>query len=263
VGARKHEWRGKTALVTGASRGLGEALARELGRSGAHVTVTARDAAAIGAVVEAIRREGGAADAAVIDVGDTDAAVATIRSIDARAGGLDLVIANAGVGPTPDATSYAWETVRDACHVNFCGAIATLTASLPDMVRRGRGHVAGIGSISARAALPGALAYSTPKAGLEMAIACLRLDLAGTGVAATYVELGFVRTAMVARSSTPMPMILEPDAAARAIVRGLARRPRRIVLPRPLAAVAAGLGALPEVMRERLTAAFVRRDDRD
>lgn len=252
--AREVEWRGKTALVTGASRGIGEAVARVLARRGAHVVLAARDAAALDAVAGAIRGEGGVAETVVIDVARADAAVSVVREIDARVGGLDLIVANAGVGPAPGGPTYAWETVRDACHTNFCGAIATLTAVLPDMVRRDRGHVVGIGSISARAALPGALAYATPKAGLEMAIACLRLDLAGTGVAATYVELGFVRTAMVAASTTPMPLLMEPEDAARAIVTRLARRPRRIVLPQPLAALASGLGALPEVMREGISA---------
>ncbi|HEU4533554.1 MAG TPA: SDR family NAD(P)-dependent oxidoreductase, partial [Polyangiaceae bacterium] len=172
--------------------------------------------------------------------------VAALRAFDAEAP-VDLVVANAGEGaPAPDATPYAWETIERAFHTNFCGAAATLTALAPAMVARGRGHLVGIGSLASFGPLPGSAAYCAPKAGLAMLLACMRLDFAGTGVAVTTVNLGFVRTAMVARSTHPMPQLLEPDEAARRLLAALPRRPRTVTLPRALGAATRLLALVPE-----------------
>ena len=236
-------------MVTGGSRGIGRALARALSARGVRVIVTGRR----GAELDAVVRAGDAWRGVVLDAGDTKASVATLRELDRALGGLDLVIANAGVGiPDPEMTPYAWEAIAEAMHVNVCGAAATLTAVLPDMVSRGRGHAVAIGSLAAFGALPGAAAYSAPKAALAMLMDCLRLDLAGTGVTATTVHLGFVRTRMVERSAFPMPQLLEPGDAAERIVTALARRPRTITLPRALAAAAWGAALLPSAVKERV-----------
>jgi short-subunit dehydrogenase len=239
------------ALVTGASRGIGRALALELARRGHRVIAAARSRDKLEDLVSEIAGRGGEAIALELDVANTEQAVRTIRDLDEAEGGLGVVIANAGVGEAKiGEPSFAWETVRHALHTNFCGAVATLTAALPRMIARGRGHLVGIGSLASYGALPGALAYCAPKAGLKMALECLALDAAGTGVAVTHVELGFVRTDMVATSTHAMPQMVEPDVAARVIVERLARRPRTIVFPRALALATRGLAALPAPIRE-------------
>lgn len=251
----------RTALVTGASRGIGRSLALGLARGGTLVVVCARGAEALAAVVAEIEQAGGRARAVVLDVADCEQTARRVREIDAELGGLDLIVANAGVGAGASegegdgaawAQPYAWETVRAACHTNYCGGAATLTAVLPQMVARGRGHVVGISSLSSYGALPGSAAYCSPKAGLSMLLACLRLDTVGTGVAVTAVHLGFVRTAMVEKSTHPMPLLLEPDAAAATILRRLPSGPARIDFPLPLHFLARALAALPEFLREPL-----------
>jgi NAD(P)-dependent dehydrogenase (short-subunit alcohol dehydrogenase family) len=134
--------------------------------------------------------------------------------------------------------------------VNFCGAAATLTAALGGMLARRRGHLVGVGSISAYGALPGSAAYCTPKAGLTMLLDCLRLDLLGSGVHVTHVRLGFVRTAMVAHSTHRMPQLLEPGPLADEIAARLPSAPREIVLPRALAAATRIVAAAPAPLRE-------------
>lgn len=241
----------RNALVTGATSGIGRALAVELAASGTPVCVLlARRAAELEEVAREVEAAGARAVACVADVADGDALVTRMRALDAELGGLDLVVANAAVGAGPGADPIAWETLRDPFHVNVCGAVATLTAVLPAMVERKRGHLLGIGSISAYAALPGAAAYSAPKAALQMLLDCLRLDVARAGVAVTHARLGFVRTSMVAHSTHPMPQLMEPEWVARKIVARLPKRPRQIVLPRALAALAKAAALAPEPLRE-------------
>ncbi len=234
------------AVVTGASRGIGEAVARALAARGAEVVLIGRHEATLAPIARAIAQAGGRARVLALDVADAGRAVAALRALDAEAP-VDLVVANAGVGaPAPDALPYAWETIERAFHTNFCGAAATLTALAPAMVARGRGHLVGIGSLASFGPLPGSAAYCAPKAGLAMLLACLRLDLAGTGVSATTVNLGFVRTAMVARSTHPMPQLLEPGEVAARLVEALPRRPRTLTIPRGLGAAARLLALVPE-----------------
>ena len=240
-----------TALVTGASRGIGRALAEELAAGGTHVWLLARGAEALREVAEGIRARGGMAHEIVVDVHEPEAVVGAVRAIDTTSGGLDLIVANVGVGvPDPELPPYAWEAIGPAFVTNFAGAAATLTAVLPAMVARGRGHLVSTGSISSYGALPAAAAYCAPKAGLDMLLACLRLDVLGTGVHVTNLRLGFVRTRMVERSTHPMPQLLTPADVARQVVRRLPGAPREIVLPQPLGLAAQVAGALPAGLRE-------------
>ncbi|MCC6847107.1 MAG: SDR family NAD(P)-dependent oxidoreductase [Deltaproteobacteria bacterium] len=243
----------RTALVTGGSSGIGQALAERLAADGALVVLAARRAERLHAVAEGIEAAGGRARVEPMDVTETTAAVARIRALDAELGGFDLVVANAGVGMKHKGLpSYAWEAMAEACHLNFCGAAATLTAVLPQMVERGRGHVVGISSIASFAPIPGRGGYCAPKAGLSMLLECLRLELAGTGVHATAVHPGFVRTAMTAKSEGALPFVMDPPTAAARIVDALPAFPAAIDFPWQLAAAARLGAALPRSVRDRV-----------
>jgi short-subunit dehydrogenase len=254
----------RTALVTGASRGIGRALAEELANRGTFVYLLARDPEALADATSAIRAKGGQAESLVHDVSDAHATARLVRTLDARANGLDLVIANAGVGlPSTEVSPYAWESIAPAFETNVLGAVATLTAALPAMVARGRGHVVATGSLASFGAVPRGAAYSAPKASIDMLLDCLRIDLAGSGVAATNLRLGFVRTRMLAREH-PMPQMMEPEEVARIVVERLPEHPREIVLPAAFGAAVRAFGSLPASVRERFWTRFGRailRDD--
>jgi short-subunit dehydrogenase len=244
----------RNALITGASSGIGRALAERLALAGATVVLCARREALLRKVADDIAAHGGTAIVEPLDVADTNDTVEAIRRIDADVGGLDLVIANAGVGMSARgaAPPYSWEAVAAPCHVNFCGAVATLTAVLSRMVERRRGHIVGISSLAAYGPIPGRGGYSAPKAGLSMLLECLRMDVAAHGVHVTAVHPGFVRTAMTARSRQPMPFVMDADAAADLIVRALPKAPATIDFPLPLALAARLGGVLPRALRDRL-----------
>lgn len=243
----------RTALVTGASSGIGQALAERLAANGTLVVLAARRADRLHAVATTIEADGGEARVEPMDVGDTTATVARIRALDAELGGFDLVIANAGVGMKHKGLpTYSWEAMAGTCHVNFCGAAATMTAVLPQMVERGKGHVVGISSIASFTPIPGRGGYCAPKAGLSMLIECLRLELLGTGVGATAVHPGFVRTAMTAKSKGSLPFVMDPPAAAERIVAALPAMPATIDFPWQLATAARVGAALPRILRDRV-----------
>ena len=162
---------------------------------------------------------------------------------------VDLVIANAGAGARPGVSPWSWEAVEEAFHTNVCGAAATLTALTDAMVARGRGHLVAIGSISALGPLPAEEAYCAPKAGLRMLAACLALDLVPRGVHVTIVNLGFVRTAMVAGSTHPLPGLMEPEDAALAVLRAVNEKRREVDVPRWLGGLARAAGVLPDSLR--------------
>ncbi len=239
-------------LITGASSGIGLALARAYAARGHDLVLVARREDRLRELAQALGRTGVEAKAVALDVGDTDAVVSTLRALD-REGAIDVVVANAGVG-VPDGVTdpTSWEAIGPAFHTNFCGAAATLTALVGAMVARGRGHLVGIGSLSSFGALPLSAAYCSPKAGLGMLLECLELDLLDTGVAVTRVNLGFVRTPMVARSTHPMPQLLEPEEAAERLAERLAARPPEITLPEPLGMATRLAARMPRPLRHVL-----------
>lgn len=240
------------AALTGASSGIGRALALGLARRTGEITLVARRAALLEEVAAEVRAAGGRARVLALDVTDTARLVEALRRVDDERP-LDLVIANAGAGAAPGQDPTSWEAIADSCQVSFVAAAATVTAVLPRMSARGRGHVVGVSSLSAvGGALPRAAAYAASKAGLSMLLDCLRLDVAPHGVAVTAVHPGFVDTAMTAGADHPLPLLWSAERAAAHILQRLPRRPARIDFPWPLALAARASMVLPRGVRDRL-----------
>lgn len=252
-------WPPRTALITGASSGIGRALALELGRRGVQVALVARRRRQLDDVAEEVRAAGGSAVVRALDVGCTEELVPALAAIDDELSGLDVVIACAGVGAPSRGPQLDWPSIEPALRVNLVGAAATLTAVLPRMIARRRGHLVAISSLASFGALPGSAVYCAPKAGLSMLLECLRLDLLGSGVFATTVHVGFVRTPMVEASEVPMPMMLSAEDAASRIVAALPDAPATLDFPAPMAALARGLAALPRPLRDAISRRVVSR----
>lgn len=233
-----------TALITGASSGIGEALARNLAARGVHVILAARRMDLLKTIAMEIQSSGGQATALRLDVAKADLAAKTIAALDQKFGGIDLVIANAGVGIRQD-PSYDWTAVKKVADINYTGALATITTLLPAMVKRKQGHVVAISSLAGFTALPDAAGYSSPKAGLSRFMECLALDLQNTGVSVSTVHVGFVKTPMVAQSTIPLPFLISAEDAAEYIVRGLIQKKREINFPKPMVALIRLLSWLP------------------
>jgi short-subunit dehydrogenase len=212
------------AVVTGASSGIGWELAKSLSRAGYKVGIIARRREKLETLAQEIGQAGGKAAAAAADVGDRAQVVAAIRDLAAQLGPVDLLVANAGVGmPTLlDPPNVA--DVERMFRVNVLGVVYALEAVLPEMLRRGRGHVAAVSSLAAYKGLPGESGYCATKAAVNSYLEGLRIQLRGKGIAVTTICPGFVKTPMTASNDFHMPWLLEADEAARRIVRALRRR---------------------------------------
>lgn len=222
------------ALVTGASSGLGAALAQRLAARGCEVWLAARRAERLEALVCAIRQAGGRAHALVLDVGDSDATYARLSQLDRETGGMDMVIANAGIAGLPASiplSRASWQNTSSILRVNLCGAIASFAPFISGMLERGHGHLVGISSIAAEFPNPRTPVYGASKAGLSFLLKSIDMELRPRGIPVTIVEPGFVRTEAAEGVDEPMPFILETEAAVDRIERAIQRRARMLRFP--------------------------------
>lgn len=213
---------GKVAVVTGASSGIGWALAEALAADGCAVGLVARREGPLFELADRLRAAGGTAAVARADVGrqpEVEAAFAALRD---RLGPPDLVVANAGVGKPTALDPVNVADVEEMFRVNTLGVVYAFTAALPDMLRRKAGHLVGVSSLAAYRGLPGESAYCASKAAVNAYLDGLRIHLRGTGVRVTTVCPGFVRTPMTEMvDPRHMPGLMDAPAAARRIVRAV------------------------------------------
>ena len=211
---------GKRALITGASGGIGEAIARAMHSRGATVVLTARR----GEVLDELRAElGERAEVLPADLSDA----AAVAALPGRAGAVDVLVANAGLQAGGELPSFTSEQIDRALDVNLRAPLQLTRALLPAMLERGSGHLVFISSLSGKAGSPGASLYSATKFGLRGFALGLREDLHASGVGVTTVFPGFIRDAgMFHDSGTELPRGVgtrSPEQVAAAVVRGIER----------------------------------------
>ncbi|MEX1024756.1 MAG: SDR family NAD(P)-dependent oxidoreductase [Planctomycetota bacterium] len=224
--------------MTGASSGIGRALALELVRRGLpELVVTARREALLVELADELRALGGRVHTEVLDVTDPERVFACVRRWDQELGGFDLVVANAGIGAARAVQEQTWEDIDSVLAVNVQGAIATLFAALEPMLRRNTGTLVGISSVASQRGLPQSGAYSASKAALSTWLETIGLDLHATGLSVVDVRPGFVLTAMTASAEFPKPFEISVEAAARITVDGIERGRAVVSFPRPMAGI--------------------------
>ena len=226
----------RRALVTGASSGIGLHLARRLAARGVEVWLAARRAELLAAEVEAITRAGGKAHALVLDIADVDATVERLGRLDDEVGGIDLVVANAGLAGARGAIPLrdtSWEDVRDLLHTNLVGTAATLHPFIGRMLARGHGHLVAVSSIAADCPIARSAAYGASKAGLTFFLEAADVELRAAGIDITIIHPGFVKTAATdsLAGQAPMPLMVPVERAARIIDRAIQRRARLVRFP--------------------------------
>jgi short-subunit dehydrogenase len=239
-------------FLTGASSGIGAALARHYGARGATLGLLARREAALG---EVGRASGARFEAYACDVRDVAAVAAAARDFIARHGVPDLVVANAGISHgtlTEDAADI--RTFAEILEVNVLGMVNTFHPFIGPMRERGGGTLAGIASVAGFRGLPGAGAYSASKAAAIRYLEALRVEMRPGGVRVVTICPGYVASEMTARNPYRMPFLLPADEAARRIARAMDAGRRFAVIPWQMAIAGGLLAVLPDAIFDRLAA---------
>jgi len=221
----------RVAVITGASSGIGWELAKVLAREGYRLGLVARRRESLAQLAEEIRLDGGTAEFEPADVANREELVGAIRRLIERLGPVDLLVANAGVGHETMVDPLNVDRIEEMIRVNYLGAIYAIEAVLPEMLHRGRGHIAGVASLAAYKGFPGQQGYCASKAALKTFLEGLRIQLRHRGIAVTTICPGFVHTPMTAQHRFGMPFVMTAHEAAQRIARALRRRKKVFNFP--------------------------------
>lgn len=245
--------------LSGASSGIGAALARELVRRGGDVALFARRGEKLEALRAELQRVRAAARVLVQvgDVTDRERVRRAVEEVEEAWEGLDGVILNAGIGDSLFPDRFDAERVERIMAVNFLGAVYAIEAALPGMLQREAGMIVGVSSISAVRGFPTAAPYCASKAALTSFLESLRGDLRGRGVKVITISPGFVKTPLTDRNRFPMPFLQSPEVAARRIVAGIAAGKREVHFPWRLTVPLKLLRLVPGALFDWLMAVFV------
>ena len=221
------ELSGKTALVTGASGGLGIAIARKLHAAGATVKLTARRAE----LMEELARElGDRAEVLPADLSSAD----DVRRLADEAGQVDVLVANAGIPGTGRLTEYDPDQIDRVLDVNLNSVVHLTHALMPEMIERGSGHLVYISSLSGKLASPRSSLYNATKFGMRGFAHAIHEDLRGTGVGCTVILPGFIDEAGMwadgGLKTPPGSGGKKPDDVADAVMRAIEKNPYEIVV---------------------------------
>jgi NAD(P)-dependent dehydrogenase (short-subunit alcohol dehydrogenase family) len=215
--------------ITGASQGIGRAVALAAAQRGWTVSATARGEAGLAALVA---EGGGRISAFPGDITDRAGLAAVVEAVEAANGPITVAVLNAGTHQPTDGAAFDPSVYDRLIAVNLGGAINSVAAILPRFTARKSGRLALVSSVAAYRGLPKAGAYCASKAAVTALAESLRLDLAGLGVAVQVIHPGFVRTPLTDKNAFPMPFLMEPEAAAARIIAGLEGDGFEIAFPR-------------------------------
>lgn len=233
MGGRGLRLGGATVVVTGASRGIGRAVAVQAARRGARVGLIARS----GPDLEQVRSEiGGTSAGATADVGDREQVTSAIKALEAELGPTDVLVANAGIGAYGPFSDIPVEEVERLVRINLLGTVYPLKAVLRGMIERGRGHLVVVSSVAGRFGSPFEAAYAATKFAQTGLAEAMSVELEGRGVGVSIVNPGVVDTGFFeARGHAydrPFPKPIPADRVAEAVIGAVESGRREVFVPR-------------------------------
>ena len=239
-------------LITGASSGIGEALAIEMASRGLAVGLIARRQAELTELCERIEAQGGTAAWATADVTDLDGLTAAIKAIESELGPPSILVANAGISGRSPSSDPDLSRIQKVMDVNFMGAIHATKAVLPHMMAQKRGHLVVISSVAGFRGLPKSSAYSASKAAISTYWESLRVEVQPHGIAATTINPGYIKTPLTDKNNHPMPFIISAEKAAKIMANGILARQKVITFPWQMRWVMRLMRILPVWLYDRL-----------
>lgn len=241
----------QSILITGASSGIGAALAVGYAAQGVTLILLGRDEARLKAVAVECRTRGARVECAIVDVTDKVAMADAIARMD-DASPIDLVIANAGISTGSFAGKETLDAAEQVFAVNFAGVIHTIHPLIERMKARERGHIAIMSSLAGICALPSAPAYSASKAAVRVYGDALRGMLKLHNMHVSVICPGWISTPLTDKNHFPMPLIMPVERAIHIIIRNLEKKKARIAFPFSLYALLHILAFLPVTTRDFL-----------
>jgi short-subunit dehydrogenase len=232
--------KGHTALVTGASRGIGTLIAREIADQGGHVVLTGRSATELQAVASELAAAGADVSLIPTDLMQPGAAENLVETIERQRGGIDLLVNNAGGDPLREFHTMTIDENLRTLQLNLIAPVALSHAVLGGMLRRGRGHIVNISAMAGRVSFPHTEVYAAAKDGVIGFTRVLRSDYRRRGVSASVLILGAIRDAgqgqrMLDESGMKASGFMAPaESVARAVVKAVKKdRAELVVMPGP------------------------------
>ncbi|MDG2424731.1 MAG: SDR family NAD(P)-dependent oxidoreductase, partial [Phycisphaerales bacterium] len=209
----------------------GRAIALEYASQGAFIGLTARSEGLLTDLLGEIEAAGGRGMVLAGDVTDREAMARLAGAMQEQAGGIDILLANAGSHAPSDLKAFDVDQYMGLMTLNYAGALNCIQAVLPGMLHSGTGHIVGVASLAGYRGVPSAAAYGASKAALIHFLESMRFDIAHQGIKVTIVNPGFVRTPLTDKNNFHMPFLVEPEKAARIICKGIDRGRKEITFP--------------------------------
>lgn len=245
------------AVLTGASTGIGHALALELSRRGYELALLARRGDLLDALVKQLPARAVAIPCDVLDANTVREAVQ--RGESELGGPFDLAIANAGVSVPVSAADFNLADAERVLRVNVLGVLYLYDAVYRSMIERRSGRFVAVASVAGLRGLPLAAPYSASKAAVQTLMEAMRIELKPYGVGVTIVNPGFVATPMTEKNRFRMPLLMQPGRAAVLIADGIERGRRVIEFPRRMSLLMRTVRILPDALYDRMLARYARR----
>ena len=246
-------WKNKIVLLTGASSGIGEALAVEIANRGATVGLLARRAEMLREISGKIEQNGGIARNFAVDITDADAVADAARNLRNEFGRIDVLIANAGIsGSNSKARNFEADAVTEVINTNLIGAVNSVSAVLPQMLEQKNGQLVAISSLAGFRGLPKSAAYCASKAGMTAFFESVRLDVQTRGVAVTIIQPGFIKTPLTAGREVAMPFLMELDDAIPHFLNAIEKRKKFAAFPWQLATLVRAAQIFPALFYDKI-----------
>lgn len=246
-------WKGKIVLLTGASSGIGAAVAVAIANKGAVVGLLARREEMLAEIAGKCEESGGTARVFVCDVVDSNAVQEAADALRGEFRRIDILIANAGIGGNNEETrKLKPEAVKKVIDINLLGSVNAVSAVLPQMIERGGGQIVGISSLAGFRGLPKSAAYCASKAGMTAFFESIRLDVLHQGIDVTIIQPGFIDTPLTSGRKNKLPFLMKLEDSVPYFLGAIEKKKKFAAFPWQLASVVRFARFLPTAIYDRI-----------